>query len=284
MNHEARIVDAFKSNSITRTLLIDDAYDPPSLNAEIIAAFAEFLASADGTAACMECGVSTDIREAATKDAEEGDGDSSALIAAYQAIYGAFARTGDKKFDPDGWFDTTKAPALSVLRPLQSLLCRCGDNIDVRVAGRDNGTRIHNEFRPQVVFIDYYLDEGVSPIGDVSSGLKRSARKTSITVLKEIVGRPGDGHDIPAIVLMSSRDINDVEKYRHQVGARKILSLRFLFLKKETVRQQGRSIVIDHAAALTRCWILARGTCSEKFYKTHFLSGEGAQKQHLSIC
>ena len=251
MNHEARIVDAFKSNSITRTLLIDDAYDPPSLNDEIMAAFAEFLASEDGTAACVECGVSTETREAATNDAEEGNGDSNALAAAYQAIYEAFARTGEERFDPDGWFDTTKAPGLALLRPLRSLLCRCGDNIDVRVAGRENGTRVHDDFRPQLVFIDYYLDEGVTPMGEVSSDLKRSARKTSITVLKEIVGRLGVGHDVPAIVLMSSRDINDVETYRHKIGARKVLSLRFLFLKKETVRQQGESIVIEPAAADT---------------------------------
>ena len=42
MNHETRIVDAFKSNAITRTLLIDDAYDPPSFSTEIVAALADF--------------------------------------------------------------------------------------------------------------------------------------------------------------------------------------------------------------------------------------------------
>ena len=250
MKHEARIVDAFKSNLITRTLLIDDAYDPPGLNEKIIASLADFLATENGKQACSECDVATDILEAATIAAEVGDGDSSELISAYHAIYAAFVRTGDRKFDPDGQFDTIKGAALSVLRPLYSLLCKCGDNIDVRVAGPEDCTRIHNEFQPQVLFLDYYLDEGVSPTGDVSSRLKTRARKTSIALLRDIVTRSGD-HDIPAIVLMSSRDINDVENYRHTAGDRRLLSLRFVFLKKETVRQEGESIVIEHVAADT---------------------------------
>ena len=120
----------------------------------------------------------------------------------------------------------------------------------MRLAGPEDGVRIHDEFEPQVLFLDYYLDEGVSPASDVGSGLMAKARRASLALLREIVTGAED-REIPAIVLMSSRDINDVGKYRHQAGDRKIMSLRFLFLKKETVRQEGGSIVIEHAAADT---------------------------------
>ena len=250
MNHETRIVDAFKSNAITRTLLIDDAYDPPSFSTEIVAALADFLASGDGKEACSECGVGLERLEAAAAAADAGDSDNSELIATYHTIYAAFARTGNKKFDPDGRFDATRGTGLAVLRPLQLLLSKCGDNVDVRLAGPEDGVRIHDEFEPQVLFLDYYLDEGVSPASDVGSGLMAKARRASLALLREIVTGAED-REIPAIVLMSSRDINDVGKYRHQAGDRKIMSLRFLFLKKETVRQEGGSIVIEHAAADT---------------------------------
>ena len=75
----------------------------------------------------------------------------------------------------------------------------------------------------------------------------------SVALLKEICRasstEKSTDDDCPAVVLMSSRKIDDVEKYRQDAGGERIVSVRFRFLEKRAVRLESQTVVIDHAAA-----------------------------------
>ncbi len=109
-----------------------------------------------------------------------------------------------------------------------------------------DGRKIYYEFHPHVVFLDYYLDSNVSPTGNVKREMLNAARSESLSLLSEVVNNT-DGESIPAIVLISSRKIKDVEEYRHEAKG-EILSLRFGFLRKDMVQQVGKEIEVDYAA------------------------------------
>ena len=163
-------------------------------------------------------------------------------------LYAEFARTGEERFDPGGHFSITKGRALGVLRPLCALLCRCGDKVKVHTAGLEDGMSVYTKFRPQILFLDYYLDRDVPPVGDPGRAKFKKARRASLKFLRQVVTAT-DEENIPAVVLMSSRQIDDIHQYRHEVKDRQIISLRFQYMKKEWIRQDDGRIIIAHAAA-----------------------------------
>ena len=247
MGHEKRIIDAFNANSITKILLVDDAYDPPDLNTDMIAEWAEFLESEEGRSQCVELGIATEIIDAATIAASEAVPDSEELEAVQRVFYITFARTG-QCCDPGGRFELLKGPALAILRPLYSLLKKCGERVDVRTAGRLDCNERYDEFRPDVLFVDYYLGEDVLPSGLVAQHKKTQARRASVEFLKSVVESATEEY-LPAIVLMSSYNVSNVDQYRHDAGNWQIMSLRFQYLNKNSVRYMGERLEITHEAA-----------------------------------
>ena len=108
--------------------------------------------------------------------------------------------------------------------------------------------KYYHGFRPEVLFVDYYLSSGVPPSPEKVSQHKRTeARRESIALLKQVINST-DVKDIPAIVLMSSYEVQKINQYRHKTQPDKIMSLRFKFLKKDGVRQENNIPIIDHAA------------------------------------
>ena len=200
-----------------------------------------------GRATCVEQNIQEETVSDATAAALAGEVDNNELETVHRTLYAAFAQMG-QGFDPRGRFNTIKGPALDALRPLLTLLNKCGDKVEVCTAGLENGIKRYREFRPQVLFVDYYLGDDVPPTGEASSHKKTKARKASLGLLKEIV-QAANGEDIPAIVLMSSHQVNNVDRYRHAAGSEQVMSLRFQFLNKGLVRQENQGIEIDHEAA-----------------------------------
>ena len=248
MNYDRRIIEAFRSNNITRILLIDDAYDPPELNERILPDLAEFLDSDVGKTTCTEYGITEDILHTATSAANDGNYDSEDLYRVYDVLYKNFVEELHDKFDPGGIFKLRKEIALQGLNPLYNLLCNCVENSKVHTAGLKDGIERYNEANPQVLFVDYYLSDDVPPAGEIKPHKKTKARKASIDLLKQIIGASRE-EDIPAIILMSSYEGMDIDKYRHTTNSHKIMSLRFRFLKKEMVKYDGTKFTIDHPAA-----------------------------------
>ena len=246
MRYEKRIIEAFQSNGITKILLIDDAYDPPEFNGEAAVALDDFFLEEDNRKVCLELGIEQNILDAAMDAARGADTESEELGTVYRTLYAKFTQTREKKIDLRGRFESVKGASLDALNPLYVLLCKCGEKVNVCTAGMIDGQKIYHEFHPHVVFLDYYLDSNVSPTGTVKRETLNVARSKSLSLLGEVVNNT-DGESIPAIVLISSRKIKDVEEYRHDAKG-EILSLRFGFLRKDMVRQGEKEIEIDYAA------------------------------------
>lgn len=245
---ERRIIEAFTSNEITEVLLIDDAYDPPVLDSRVIALLADYLEKDADLVGWIDHGIDQDVLCDATNAALVGESDSDALKRVYHTLYAEFVRTEERKFDPGGCFDLYKGAALAALRPLYSLLCKCGNNMSARTAGLEGGAELYSKHRPQILFLDYYLDRGNpagSDLGDTGVG---SARDASLNFLRQVI-TDIDEENIPAIVLMSSQQIDDVQTFRHEVKDKQIMSLRFQYMRKEWIRQNDDQIIIDHSAA-----------------------------------
>ena len=247
MKHEKRVIDAFKLNAIDRILLVDDAYDPPKLDEQMVAAYADFLEGEAGRTACSAHSIEQHIIDAAASAAVEGNLESEDLETVHRVLYAVFAQTG-QGLDPGGRFDLLKGPTLENLRPLYALLKKCGSAIEVRTSGRLDCDQRYREFRPQVLFVDYYLGEDVPPAGSVSPHKKTQARKASIEFLQDVVASATED-PVPAIVLMSSHQVTNVDQYRHNAGNWQIMSLRFHYLNKNHVRLEEHTLEIDHDAA-----------------------------------
>ena len=246
MHHEQRIREAFESNQIKRILLIDDAYDAPDVDENILAALADFLAADESRSLCDECGIEEEILISATAAAEEGAIDHNDVEIVCRTLYEKFLETRDGRFDLGARFDALKGSALAALRPLEALLHYCGGT--VQTIGLHDAMRLFREFRPQVLFLDYYLSDEVPAEGSVSGHKMSSARQASLRLLQRLVGED-EPAEIPAIVLMSTRPKPQVKRFRHQLENNQILSLRFQFLDKNLLTLKGEEITVGNEAA-----------------------------------
>ena len=246
MKHEARIAKAFATNGIRSVLVVDDAYDPPELDEVVFAALLDFLETEANRQTIVENGVGKDVVEAAGRAADDGD---DALGEVYRSLYSAFI-DGQKSLDPGGYFAIRRGSALNDLQPLRALLGKCGEygeDVRVETVGLEDGFARYEENPPQVLFLDYYLDNDVPAVGDVGSEALNVARRQSLDFLKNVV-QVTEEHDYPAVVLMSSRGIRDRDAFRKQAGE-KLVPLRFRALDKKELRMDGRSVAMGHAAA-----------------------------------
>jgi hypothetical protein len=248
MGHEKRISAAFEDNGIKRVLVIDDVYDPPATNG-IPGALLDFFGDIDGQQACRDAGLSDETIEAATQAVNGDDAESEELASAMSALYARFVKTRDARFDPGGRFEIEKGTTLDVLEPLIALLGNCGDGIEIMRAGLDDGEATFADFKPQVVFLDFYLSSDAIGEG-LSSAVKTKARKASIELLNRMLAsKPIED---PAIVLMSSEPVKaKAQRFRQDVEklGGNVLAVRFRFLQKGWVTKDGDNIAIDHQAA-----------------------------------
>ena len=232
MEHENRIAEAFETSEIKKILLIDDAYDTPDIDDNVIGILLDFLEGAAGQATCLGIGIEEEKLATAVQALHEGDHENNHLVAIYEKLYKQFVETENSDFDPGEKFLELKGPALNALKPLHKLLNQCGEDIQVRTVGLKSGSEFYRKFQPQVLFLDYYLDSDIPVTGDISAQQRNEARQTSLQLLSELVTTNNE-QDIPSVVLMSSRAIEDVDEYRHEAGSSQILALRFGFFKKK---------------------------------------------------
>ena len=145
-------------------------------------------------------------------------------------------------------FSKFKESSLRPLKTLHELLTNCGNSIQVRTAGFLIGEHRLLEFEPQILFIDCYLDSPESLREPSDENNRITARNSSIDLLKRIVRIHKDSLDMPAIVLMSSKSVNSVDDYRHEVDDEQLLSLRFGFLDKNLINLEGSQTSIENEA------------------------------------
>lgn len=246
--HTKRISEAFQRNHIKRVLIVDDAYDPPPIDEATTAALADILTRDVESSVPATIEIERQILEVAQEAAITGDMDSEALYEAYRELYHQFTVTRDSDIDPGGRFQARKGQALDELSPLSRLLQECGDQMDVQTAGLSGASNVYRNLRPQIVFLDYYLHASLDDIGYRDVAGLASARRGSLNILQELIG-DASADDIPAVVLISSQEISDVDEYRHSVPGKAMMALRFGFLQKRTIRSNGIELEVDHKAA-----------------------------------
>ncbi|MCA9107189.1 MAG: hypothetical protein H6877_08135 [Rhodobiaceae bacterium] len=250
MGHEKRIAAAFQENQIQRVLLIDDVYDMPVLN-EISGELLDYFGDMSGLDACQEAGIGDEDLTSAQDAVNAGNLESDALQQVMGALYLKYVETRHERFDPGGRFKTLKAVSLSVLDPLVALLEACGENVEVKRSGLNDGEEQFRDFSPQIVFLDFYLSQDAAG-ANVTTAVKNKARKASIDLLGRLLQtKPAEE---PAIVLMSSEPVKDkAQRFRQDVESlgENVIALRFRFLQKGWISREEGDLKIEHAAADT---------------------------------
>ena len=147
---DEQLSSAFVRENITRILLVDNAYDPPSV-ASMAGAFLAYIDSPKGVDICHEVGLDASV-VAAAKDALESEHfEVEALEVTQRTLFDKFAEQCDGRYDPRGIFQTEKGVGLQELQPLVSLLTHFDENMDVRTVGHQNAEPHYRCFRPQLV-------------------------------------------------------------------------------------------------------------------------------------
>ena len=231
MPTDARIASCMKETSIKRILLVDDAYDPPSLSSDHAGPLLDLLdrlelSDDDG-------GIDSHTLDAARDALTSNDVESEAVTDTIAYLFSRFCDDGDPSLDPGGLFSATKGAGLAQLRPLVKHLKLSMPN-SVQTTGHGNAETSYADFGPELLLVDYHLDATSEP----GNAPKPEARQASMRFLKTVVDSAGD--DMPSVVLMSSHDITDVDEYRHETD-RRILSVRFGFLDKRVIHTDHRS-------------------------------------------
>ena len=250
MGHEKRIVEAFDTNGIERILLIDDVYDPPALVADELGPLLDFLESPEGRAWCAAADLDEATVAAATEAALNNAIDDDHLEVIQRALFSYYLEHRADAFDPGGRFATMKSTMLDVLAPLIALLGKC-EKAKLTSTGLNGALEAFRETKPHVVFLDYFLGPDVPASGEARPAAKNKARKASIDLLGRLLAE--SEIEAPAVVLMSSREMKEqAGRFRKAVdpGAeRQVMALRFRFMQKDWVTQDGQSIKIANDAA-----------------------------------
>ena len=231
MPTDARIASCMSETCIERILLVDDAYDPPSLTSDYAGPLLELLERLE--LSNEDDGIDSRTLDAACDALTSNDLGSKPIITTMAYLFSRFCDDGDATFDPGGLFAATKGVGLAQLRPLVKHLKAAIPN-SVQTTGLGEAEATYADFEPELLLVDYYLDATSEP----GAAPKPEARQASMRFLKTVVDSAGD--DMPSVVLMSSHDITDVDEYRHETD-RRILSVRFGFLDKRVIHTDHRS-------------------------------------------
>ena len=248
MNYVGQIIEALCASAVKRILVVDDAYDPPEFSGQLSGDLVEVLTTDE-----FRKHVSVDLlREedlgAAVAALERSEFDDRAITATMERLYHTFVDTRTDAIDPGGTFASMKASALADLDPLLELLGRCNGDVRVRKVGigNDAAIRAYGEFRPDLIFMDFFLRPTGGTTTAITEEQKERDRERSIRLLKEMLE---DGGIRPAVVLMSSGDVaNRKDGYLARLDDR-MMSLRFGYLYKKWLSGSGTGLVASGDAA-----------------------------------
>ncbi|MCW7545176.1 hypothetical protein N7I30_15335 [Aurantimonas litoralis] len=250
MTLHARIAASFDANRIERVLIIDDAYDAPTLNDAMAGPLLGMLRG--GNQELLDTlGVGDELLSEAVEALSSEEYENPSLLQFVGRLYQAFVESGDTKFDPEGNFDLLKGTALKALHPLETFLMG-RQATDVRRVGLVDARTVFAAFKPQIVFLDFFLSANVAESGSVDDENHLAARTESVVLLNNIVSEaPGT---VPAVVLMSSKDMSArKDEFRREAqpkdGSPKIVSWRFHFLRKGNIDLQDAQPTFTPEAA-----------------------------------
>ena len=177
----------------------------------------------------------------------EGEFDHEAIGDAISSLFDAYLHRRTAEVDPGGEFARLKESALEALDPLLELLERCGDRLCIRRVGKDAALRVCGELKPDFILMDFFMSPPDRTTGASTRSEELADRKSSIDLLKNIL--QGDGGVTPAVILMSSEDVQGrAQRYRGSLEG-KVTALRFGFLNKKWIRRSGDGLMAVGDAA-----------------------------------
>ena len=249
MNYAPQIIKTFKASSVERILVIDDAYDPLEFNPEFGGDMLDILSAADFDLRehVNEHALSEQDRQAAIDALNTTELDDSAIPAALAALYQVFVDTRSDVVDPGGVFAAAKGAALDALDPLVDLLHRCSDDPRIVKVGTREARRASGDLQPDLIFMDFYLSPPERTTTDITKVQSDEDRARSIDLLKSILAALAN--KVPAVVLMSSRDVSDHKGAYLSSLEDRVMALRFGFLLKNWVQGRGRDLTASGEAA-----------------------------------
>lgn len=250
MDHEARVKTAIEQGGITSVIVIDDAFDPPSVGDEDAGPLMDLLTKEEHKATRNKAKISAEEVQAAVEALENTEYSEEAVTIVVGKLYAKFVEKFEDRFDPAGRFNVLKGSNLSFVRPLLRLLGKCNGLKVVRIGSNDAAAQL-GAIEAQVVFVDYYLDRTFTQNSDPNGQQGDAARAASIRMLASVLdAQPGTG---PSVMLMSSHAVADrAPDFRKEVrgGNNPIFASRFQYMAKEDLNEdQNGKIEIAPGAA-----------------------------------
>ena len=250
MDHEARVKTAIEQGGITSVIVIDDAFDPPSIGDEDAGPLLDLLTRNEHGQTRKKSKLTPEEIDAAVEALQNTEYADEAVTTVVAKIYARYVEKFDERFDPAGRFNLLKGSNLSFVRPLLNLLSKCNGLKIVRIGSNDSAAEL-GAVQAQVVFVDYYLDRTFTQNSDPDGQQGDAARAASIRMLASVLdAQPGAG---PSVMLMSSHAVADrAPDFRKEVrgGENPIFASRFQFMAKEDLKedQNGRIEIASGAA------------------------------------
>lgn len=246
-NYTAQIIASLKASVVERVLVVDDAYDPPALSEGHEGDLLDVLQRPELRDYVTEESLGEDALQSAIDALLAGDLNHEAVDDAVTSLFDAYLRVRAPNIDPGGEFARLKAAALEALDPLLELLESCGDGLCIRRAGQDAALGVCKELRPDLILMDFFLSPPERTLGASTRKEELADRSTSIGLLRRLL--QVDAGVEPAVILMSSGQIERrAQRYLGRLEGR-VTALRFDFLKKHWIqRTDGQLVAVDRAA------------------------------------
>lgn len=249
MEYEARIKEAIQKGEIRKVVVIDDAFDPPAISDDDAGPLLEFLEDGQFATLRKRARISEEETQQAIEAITASEYRDETLRVVVAKLYRKFIEKFDEAYDPSGRFTVIKGDNLRKVRPLLRLLGKC-TGLKVTPVGSDDAVDFA-KLKPEVVFVDYFLDASLAP--DKTPGPRNGARArgASLRILRQLLdSRPGAG---PSVMLMSSHGVRkEADRFREAIRdqRKKVFASRFQFLAKDDLEEgDGDKISIAPAAA-----------------------------------
>ena len=231
MIHQARFIEAMKESGVSRVAIIDDAFDPPTIDAANAGMLLEFLEDASSANILAAAGVDDALRHKALEALRRSEYDDEDFAATIDLVYRRYVTTLEPRFDPGGIFKATKGDNLKNVVPLLKLLAQCDPPLEIARVGskREDLEAVGPE--THLIFVDFYLDPTL-PAGDAPKGKqKRDAKSASLDRVRHLIERQAGR--APSVILMSSHNVRALaEAFRADIGGGRVFASRFAFFEK----------------------------------------------------
>jgi hypothetical protein len=248
MIHQKRFIDAVKASGVKNVALIDDAFDPPSVDDDNSGALLEYLEDGANAGFLDALGITPQERQQAIAAINISNFDEPSLLDTVRRLYLSYVDELNAAADPGGIFDQSKSANLAFVRPLLSLLRNCKPALKISLVGSTEADLAMFNGQPDLIFLDYYLNPEILD-GDGTKGQKKAGRDTSLARIMELAERFAD--KAPSVMLMSSR--SDVKKeaadFRKDIKGGKVYASRFAFLEKKQLSFTNDGVDIAPEAA-----------------------------------